>query len=1803
MTKIAKQQYKDQAESSDSKVSNINCLRSNGKPKRNLKMFKHKDYVYGNEYRGRALMTARREDSSNSREKCSENRVTSVRKGRETVQKYLPVYDTELNTSVAKQNGNKINSNCKEIVASNSNGRLSSVSESTKGKAKSVSCDLCTDSFSSKKALHHHKKKVHISGIAIELRRKGALNALRRASSEIPKKQKDEEVVRAESQEKVLKYFQKKRTTDQALTNINLMNRTHMVISEQRGVTTLENKRSSSVTRIQTSEKVTQESLHTNGTQLNEQESEVVSATKIAEDAVESKVHKRARRKRRSEFEQIIGEGNEMGFSDFYKKTFMGDTVLQDRVSKSGEDSSLRPLENRVRTRSMTRLRKLEGSVKDLSHVTSASHAPEAKAIKPESINSRSLNKSRESISEFSFKSCDNKGKVDDTVIPRIIQVERKTVFERNLQTTTHVHSTSNALSCNLCDSTFPPNKALNEHRNEGHAPRKRSLKPEESKNVGRPALQTNSPTLVDMQIRKEDKYEINKSVTVVKSTKSVPKEMKEPEILKVGCNVQVNETDQQEVCDISRQHEHCAVETVEKEYFGKAVKRRGSRNSSKFDIVRAAKDNREVNRNVAMPENFTDNKQLTISLTKVENFPSSELLQMIRNPNCMMDGRRSEEKRKVYRTKDIVQMQCSVRKLYKNTQIKTDEGISVKNKSLRYESHSEDNLFGKKVKKQIVSIHQYNEETLEEKISENESLSPQINEKPDKYGLPSSNEVSKTATLQNDISKLENIVNFFLEHKKKAMNGKAKRRSRRSNLKTLEEYRVRRSVAMCTTCKQVFNLLLQFSSKINFVKDEKLCIECTLCGLQIYSLSHFQQHIMDIHLQCKGVLATRGEQFTVDIINLNEHLSLNDKDKFIFECCCCLKIFNSMKYFENHVRKIHRNFNYSKNNIEKYGGKKLIETSELYEMYKHEQIFNPMFDVTNNAAKVSNQDEKSVVQTSNCINEYYYNSKEINLKNNTCYTNLNKVKCSSITHITQRVSQLESSVEDLNNGEEYSKLNNSLYVCDICSKCYKRKGPFLVHMSKHEISPDTNTSKEQEIQGLSQNNNMINFESNAVVPNVHIEDAQDCSENCKINNVVNSVVTSRYLEEPKCNISMSSEISEETNNAKNENAEDIVEEENTPDMDNALDCNYILHVNLAQKSRGVKRQKSIKCNINITKKCKTNDTEEEIVDSEIGNEFPINYQASTDFTLNSNRKEAVTYLPKEVRCDMCDKRFNSKKVLKEHMFFLHDSIFDGTELTNLLTPYFNNLYITENMPSQSIDMFRKECNASPSREMSRMLLKKNKETCQSAISNILSNRSTTERSRKWRCNPCKENFALIRNYLRHKYYCHNDESVVHICDNCNKVLTSVAMVNIHICTNVTSWNCQRCDLSFTNGISLTQHNVSCHFEIPGPHVCDVCNLSFLTMYMLERHNLVHSMIGDSSDVNNSTDLSVESNIPHSLSDTNSPDIRLPEENTQLINDKGVSYVNSNTKNLNGTSETVKLPLDTCINSNVISLPCDDDELFKCKLCNIICLTKTQMKFHLEKWHSIEVEICKVCNDLYTTDEITKHLISRHIVLDDSDFKEDNINIRMKYERMEDFQNDIARILGLNRLLSLYEYQRFDNIPENKCFNCVTCLKEFSSVQSYKIHYLKCHDEICLLCNIKFKHNFQAFEHKIKIHISVDSYLWVTEKIIAATLEFNEHGNTMEDVILRCSEIRMSDEEKHFANEKEQDSMDSFQMEISEYYWLMNYQFEKLDANKEFLYTVEKFQSSAELSENVNTSIIIIDHSNYKNLSVLSNCE
>ncbi|KOC58872.1 Zinc finger protein 202 [Habropoda laboriosa] len=402
-------------------------------------------------------------------------------------------------------------------------------------------------------------------------------------------------------------------------------------------------------------------------------------------------------------------------------------------------------------------------------------------------------------------------------------------------------------------------------------------------------------------------------------------------------------------------------------------------------------------------------------------------------------------------------------------------------------------------------------------------------------------------------------------------------------------------------------------------------------------------------------------------------------------------------------------------------------------------------------------------------------------------------------------------------------------------------------------------------------------------------------------------------------------------------------------------------------------------------------------------------------------------------------------------------------------------------------------------------------------IYQICSKNNINKKSKKWRCNSCKENFALLRNYLRHKYYCHNDESVVHICDNCNKVLTSVAMVNIHMCTSVTSWNCKRCYLNFSNGISLTQHNMNYHLETVGPHVCEICKLNFLTTYMLKRHISTHS-INDYNNLNNYVDssISTENCLPYILNNINASTEFVIKE-TQLIVDKAVCYTNTNIENSEELNELNTTLSEMYITSNI---PCNSGEILQCKLCNIFCTTKIQMKLHLENCHNLNIDICQICNELYFADELTKHLICHHIVFDNLLFRENDINIQVTYRQIA-AQNNLTKMLGLKRLLSLFEYQRFDDVPQNKGFNCIICSKQFTSIQCYKIHYLQYHDMICLLCNMEFKYNFQAFEHKTKIHTSIDLYLWVVQNLTLAILQLNKYGSTIEEVILKYSETRI----------------------------------------------------------------------------------
>ncbi|XP_044574487.1 uncharacterized protein LOC123258496 isoform X2 [Cotesia glomerata] len=106
----------------------------------------------------------------------------------------------------------------------------------------------------------------------------------------------------------------------------------------------------------------------------------------------------------------------------------------------------------------------------------------------------------------------------------------------------------------------------------------------------------------------------------------------------------------------------------------------------------------------------------------------------------------------------------------------------------------------------------------------------------------------------------------------------------------------------------------------------------------------------------------------------------------------------------------------------------------------------------------------------------------------------------------------------------------------------------------------------------------------------------------------------------------------------------------------------------------------------------------------------------------------------------------------------------------------------------------------------------------------------------KWQCVHCKLSFKIFRAFSNHLFFEHNDESLIHICENCHEILTNLDQINKHLCVNVTSWTCKLCDLKFESGFEFRNHNTQKHYELFEPSVCLACGKKFLTHYMLMRH-------------------------------------------------------------------------------------------------------------------------------------------------------------------------------------------------------------------------------------------------------------------------------------------------------------------------------------------------------------------------------
>ncbi|CAK9829825.1 Zinc finger protein 574 [Anthophora retusa] len=1407
---------------------------------------------------------------------------------------------------------------------------------------------------------------------------------------------------------------------------------------------------------------------------------------------------------------------------------------------------------------------KKEYDKKYQKNVTStALNIPQRRSLRFANSVKQTLNKCEKNTFDPSIENCNSNETLNKIREPHVIKVEHKSMLKHNLLTSTHFCNKP-AVYCDSCNYNIFYDKMLTEHCNTAssksdmvpqhmcsHAfkikhSQKESIELLTYERTGQSTSKTNIQSLINskcksecyisMQIKGEDKDKTNKPINIEKSKRNIYREAKKQRTTKAACNFEINEDKQQKLYHAQEKYKKCTNKIVRNKYFKRTSEKENRSSSSKNTITELNTNGIKIKNEMVMYKNCTNYKKLTVPLVKLEDLPLSELSTLICTPSYVENKPKKQENNILCQTENTTK----IYKQYRTSKLEQNQEIHVLCHTPK---------FGKRIKTV--------EKNIIKQIDRNLT---NVKFETNNYNVCSKNKVDNTKILQSTKSNLQtthllqNILQFFIRYKTNIAKRKRKRK-----LNT-----VWKSVAMCVKCKEVFRLLQQFSDKINFLEDEKLCIKCTLCNLEINSLSSFQQHVMNIHLQCEGKLLKKKESFAVEIINFNGQLNLNNNDKIIFQCYCCSKVFNHVIDFEDHINKKHYATNNFIDDITRCKTEELIETSELYTTHKNEQIFNKnqalnrnvIFNITTNMTEISNQEEENEVQYSNHMNEYYINTKNIiyhSSSNNNLLLKMeeekeqmNGISQSTVTQITEKTSSMKKHMADLNINGNCSTLNNILkipfisdehsnihnnksnktykkrkknknyfpYVCNICLKKYKRKNMFLSHMSKHVTNSNINIYQEQKAQETVKNDSMIKFESGLTVSNTYNNYFQDCTNSPNNNNTLNSSIN---LEETNQSSSISEIIDEGMDNVKCENTVCVMKKDNTV-LETDDDCNYILHVNLTQSlGKGIKRQKSMKFNINVTKKYKTNNNEQQDTKREIENSFPINLITDTSSMYNTNKENVVTYTSKEIYCNICDKKFNSEAVLREHMLILHNILVEDSNLSDIpMIRYFNNCRKTENLSIENNHVFKEE-HVSSEIKISRRFVHKETEIHEKPIYRICNENNINKRNKKWRCNSCKENFALLRNYLRHKYYYHNDESVVHICDNCNKVLTSVAMVNIHMCTNVTSWNCKRCYLNFSNSLSLTQHNMNYHLETIGPHVCKICKLSFLTAYMLERHMSTHSVNGYNK-LNNHVEspISTENYLPYILLNNRSASTEFVTNKEPIVN-KAAYCTNTDTENSKELNELNGMLSDMCITS---SIPCNGTEIFQCKLCFTWYITKVQMKLHLEKWHNSKIDICQICNELYFVNELTKHLICHHIVSDNLFLRENDINLQVTYRHIA-FQNNLIKILGLKRLLSLYEYQRFDDIAQNKCFNCIICSKQLTSIQCYKIHYLQHHDVICLLCNVEFKDNFQAFEHKTKIHTSIDLYLWVVRNLTLAILQLNEHGSTIEEMVLKCSEIRV----------------------------------------------------------------------------------
>lgn len=538
---------------------------------------------------------------------------------------------------------------------------------------KLLNCDFCTDSFSSEKTLKAHKKRIHhVITVSMESKQKRLRTVIEKHRHRLKKKQEDQNIIQAESEGKLLKYIQENHNTDKVINNINLMNTIHTVMSEQSGP--LEKKHTSHLIRIQKKQRVIQKNLNISDTQLNIQTSKILRSNRFNNEITKDKIFKISEKKginKRNlqtnnnvklhnkiqincdqEDEEHVCHRDNCGeeiqiVPTFHKDTFTHNTILKHRINKLeknniksivlGEGNLMDSLEQRIKTRSAMKQKYQKETLNDSTVTSYTLDNSKMKAIKSVYIDKQIVNKSETNVSEFMFENCTNKRKLNKTKIPHILQVEQETIFENNLEMTTHFHSKSNIFSRNLRSGTSSCNKVLKEYQNENHSilnvtkheknlhnfitknPKRKLLKLKNNENVTQTISQTNLQNLVNSELKsdynilkfeEEDKYEMNKSIVNRKLNRNANGKLKEK--IKSEGQIQENKIKQQKMYNVLKRCNHNVIDAARK-----TLRKRNFKNPS--DIIIEASKNIEGSENLTVPKHLTNNKKLIVPLIRIE--------------------------------------------------------------------------------------------------------------------------------------------------------------------------------------------------------------------------------------------------------------------------------------------------------------------------------------------------------------------------------------------------------------------------------------------------------------------------------------------------------------------------------------------------------------------------------------------------------------------------------------------------------------------------------------------------------------------------------------------------------------------------------------------------------------------------------------------------------------------------------------------------------------------------------------------------------------------------------------------------------------------------------------------------------------------------------------------------------------------------------------------------------------------------------------------------------------------------------